>query len=450
MIKSFIIGVITGAAILSVALYSSYFFVSTVTYSTPNDVPPVVIPPVPIDTRPVVEHIPLPEQVKTIYMTACALGTLSFRADLLDVIDTTEVNSIMIDIRDYSGSISFPPPKDSVWYSAWQRAKCGARDAAEFIATLHSKGVYVIGRITVFQDPYIASQRRPDLAVKRADGETVWRDYKGLSFIDVGAKEYWDEIVELTKLSYNLGFDELNYDYIRYPSDGPMRDISFPHSGTSSRADNLERFFIYLNEKVSDPELYSDIRHNNTGRDEAAPYLSADLFGFTATNRDDLSIGQIIERAFPYFDFIAPMVYPSHYPYNHLGLGDPNDHPYLIVNHAMKSAVRRATATTTPQVAFAHKRMGTSTPAQYEKAAYTADNLRTWIQDFDYGGDYDAADVRAQIKASYDAGVDSWMIWSPSNRYTRAALESATTDILSATTTPPNSTTTAPLEENPN
>ena len=141
-----------------------------------------------------------------------------------------------------------------------------------------------------------------------------WRDYKGLSFIDVGAKEYWDEIVELTKLSYNLGFDELNYDYIRYPSDGPMRDISFPHSGTSSRADNLERFFIYLNEKVSDPELYSDIRHNNTGRDEAVPYLSADLFGFTATNRDDLSIGQIIERAFPYFDFIAPMIHPPNTP----------------------------------------------------------------------------------------------------------------------------------------
>ena len=174
-------------------------------------------------------------------------------------------------------------------------------------------------------------------------------------------------MVELTRLSYNLGFDELNYDYVRYPSDGPMRDISFPHSGTSTRADNLERFFIYLKEQTTDPELYSDVRHENTGRAEAVPYLSADLFGFTTTNQDDLHIGQIIERAFPYFDFIAPMVYPSHYPYNHLGLGNPNNHPYRIVNHAMTSAVERATATTTGQVAFAHERIGTSTPPQYKK-----------------------------------------------------------------------------------
>jgi len=426
MTKLFITGAIVGGAILSVVLLFSYLFASTSTYSINDNSPPIVIPPAPIDTRPIVEHIPLPKQVKTIYMTACALATDSFRVDLIDLIETTEVNSIMIDIKDYSGGLSFPPPENSVWYSAWQSSKCGARDSAEFIADLHNKGIYVIGRITVFQDPYIARQRRPDLAVKRADGKTVWRDYKGLSFIDVGAREYWDEIIELTKLSYNLGFDELNYDYVRYPSDGPMRDISFPHSGAISRADNLEKFFIYLNKQVTDPELYSEVRHKNTGRDEAVPYLSADLFGFTTTNQDDLSIGQIIERAFPYFDFIAPMVYPSHYPYNHLDLGDPNNHPYLVVNHAMESAVRRATATTTLQVAFAHERIGTSTPPQYKKAVYSADNLRTWIQDFDYGGDYDAVDVRAQIKASYDAGVDSWMIWSPSNKYTRAALEEAT------------------------
>jgi hypothetical protein len=142
----------------------------------------------------------------------------------------------------------------------------------------------------------------------------------------------------------------------------------------------------------------------------------------TTTNYDDLSIGQVQDRAVPYFDAVAPMVYPSHYPKSFLGLGDPNDYPYKVVNYAMKFGVNRLLATTTPMNGFLHTRIGTSTPAVYAKKAYPPTKLRTWIQDFDYGGDYDAADVRAQIQASYDAGVMSWMIWAPSNRYTRAAL----------------------------
>ena len=167
-------------------------------------------------------------------MTACALGTASFRKDLLDLIDETEINSIMIDVKDYSGSISFPPPEDSIWRGAWQNAKCGAHDLTEFIATLHDKGIFVIGRITVFQDPY-AAKLRPELAVKYADGETVWRDYKGLSFIDVGAREWWDDMVELTRLSYNLGFDELNYDYIRYPPAPNTPNLSLIHISEPTR-----------------------------------------------------------------------------------------------------------------------------------------------------------------------------------------------------------------------
>jgi hypothetical protein len=141
----------------------------------------------------------------------------------------------------------------------------------------------------------------------------------------------------------------------------------------------------------------------------------------TTTNTDDLSIGQVLERAVPYFDVIAPMVYPSHYPNNYLDLGDPNDVPYQIVYHAMRSGADRLLATTTTIAGFLHTQIGTSTPTRYQKASYPPSKLRTWIQDFDYGGDYDAADVRAQIDASYAAGVDSWMVWAPSNRYTKAA-----------------------------
>jgi hypothetical protein len=384
-----------------------------------------VTPEVPPDTRPVVQHVPMPAQVKAIYMTSCVAGTPSFREDLIALIKNTEINTVVIDIKDYSGTISFPPT-DPKWQPAWENARCGARDMKDLVARLHADGVFVIGRMTVFQDPFEA-ERSPHLAVKRSDGVTVWHDGKGLAFIDVAAKEYWDHIIALVVDSYNLGFDEINFDYVRYPSDGNMSDISFVLSNQSEYGNdkqaNLEAFFKYLNEKLDEPERFAAVRHEGTGRATTTPYTSADLFGMTTTNYDDLSIGQVQERAAPYFDAIAPMVYPSHYPDNYIGLGDPNDHPYQIVFHAMSTGAKRMMASTTPMAGFLHTRIGTSTPAVYTKPAFGADRLRTWIQDFDYGGDYDAADVRAQIQASYDAGVMSWMIWAPSNRYTQAALK---------------------------
>ncbi len=381
------------------------------------------VPPVLQDTRDVIRHVPLPAQVKAIYMSACVAGTHDFRERLVKLTEETEINTIVIDIKDYSGTISFDPVSEA-WQPAWAAAKCGARDMKAFLSYLHEKNIFVIGRITVFQDPLYAPQH-PELAVQRKDG-TVWRDGKGLSFIDVGARPYWDHIVELAVDAYNIGFDELNFDYVRYPSDGDMQNIAFPNSmageyGSDKQA-NLEAFFKYLNARLDEDIRFSLVRHENTGRASSTPWTSADLFGMTTTNTDDLSIGQVQERAAPYFDFIAPMVYPSHYPKSFLGLGDPNDYPYKVVHYAMSEGVKRMVATSTTVAGFAHTRIGTSTPALYAKPAFTPDRFRTWIQDFDYGGDYDAADVHAQIQASYDAGVMSYMIWAPSNIYTRDAL----------------------------
>ncbi len=395
-----------------------------------------------LDERPVVQHVPLPKQVKAIYMTSCVAGTPTFRQKLVQLIQETEVNSVMIDIKDYSGTISFPPESEA-WKPAWQNARCGTRDMRELVQMLHDNGVFVIARITVFQDPFYAP-KNPDLAVQRKDG-SVWTDHKGLSFVDVAAKPYWDHVIELSKEVYNLGFDELNFDYVRYPSDGNMQDIAFPTSmageyGVDKQA-NLEAFFVYLNEKLDDEALFAEYRHENTGRASSTPWTSADLFGMTTTNYDDLSIGQVQDRAVPYFDFIAPMVYPSHYPDGSFGYADPNDYPYEIVHYAMKTGVERLQSVTTPMAGFTHKPQyvtnASGTPVAtglYEKPVYEANKLRTWIQDFDYGGDYDAVDVRAQIQASYDAGVMDWMIWAPSNIYTKGALkESGYLELAEAT-----------------
>ncbi|MFO0718725.1 MAG: putative glycoside hydrolase [Candidatus Paceibacterota bacterium] len=346
-------------------------------------------------------HINTPEPLKSIYMTQCVVGTKAFRESLVKIAGETEINAIVIDIKDYTGRIAFDTENPQLIESISD--KCGASDMREFVEILHEKGIYVIGRVAVFQDPYMV-KKRPDLAVQSKSTGGVWKDYKGLSFIDVGAREHWDYIIEIAKEAYKIGFDEINFDYVRFPSDGNMDDVSYVHSVGKTKPDALKEFFSYLHDKLKDTGIKT----------------SVDIFGMTTTSFDDLNIGQLIENTFPYFDYVAPMVYPSHYPKNFNGWKNPNDHVYEVVNFAMNNAVNRAntldsligstTATTTP----------TSPPTWYKGGS--AKKLRTWIQDFDYGGNYDIAEVKAQIKASNDAGVQSWMVWSPSNKYTTGAL----------------------------
>lgn len=333
----------------------------------------------------VVTHVPTPEPMKAIYMTACVAATPSWRADLKRFVEETELNSIVIDIKDYSGTISIVDES----LQANDASGCKIGDLTEFIGELHNSNIYVIGRITVFQDPYYAA-RHPELAVKSKATLGTWTDRKGLAFIDVGAKPYWDYMVELSKASYEIGFDELNFDYVRYPSDGNMQDAEYSWTvGTSTRAEMLESFFSYLHDELEGTGIVT----------------SADLFGLTTLAVDDMGIGQVLERALPYFDYIYPMTYPSHYAWNTGGFGDPATHPGEIIKYSMENAVMR-------EQAFNISRgLATSTPSK----------LRPWIQDFDLGADYGMPEVRAQIQATYDSGLTSWLSWDAANKYTREA-----------------------------
>lgn len=346
---------------------------------------------------PTAQHIPTPESVKAIYMSQCAAGTPSFRESLTHLIDTTELNAIVIDIRDYTGKIAFPT--DNPVLKDMVSDECGARDMKTFIESLHAKNIYVIGRITVFQNPAY-TKAHPEQAVQRASGG-VWKDFKGLAFVDVGATEYWDTVVELSKESYAIGFDELNFDYIRYPSDGPMKEAVFRKREGKTKQEILEEFFKYLHEKLEPTGVVT----------------SADLFGMVTTNTDDLNIGQVLERALPYFDYIAPMVYPSHYPTGFNGYKNVNEHPYDIVHFSMSEAVRRTAATTTIIGSMAYSPIASTSPQLYAKPAYPASKMRPWLQDFDYPVEYTPAMVQAQIQANIDAGLNSYLFWDPANKY---------------------------------
>lgn len=349
-----------------------------------------------IDT-PRIAHLPTPEPLKAIYMSQCVVGTPSFRSELVELIEESELNAVVIDVKDYTGRVGFttenPRLKSSV------SSACGAADMRDFIEALHTKGIYSIARITVFQDPFYAKAHPEQSVLSKSRPGEPWKDFKGLSFVSVSSRPFWEYIVELSTEAYALGFDELNYDYIRWPSDGPMSDIVYPGG---NRAQALEEFFVYVNGHVK----------------PLGAVLSADLFGMTTTNVDDLNIGQVLERTLPYFDYVAPMVYPSHYPKSFLGLGNPNSNPYRVVNYSMSEAVRRAVATTTPVQALAHALFSTTTkPFLYSKPSHSPLKLRPWLQDFDYGKDYLPADISAQMRATYDAGLTSWMFWDPANKY---------------------------------
>jgi hypothetical protein len=194
-----------------------------------------------------ITHIKTPNPVKAVYMSACAVGTQSLRDSIVKIADETEVNSIVIDVKDYSGTLSFKPENPDLLH-AWEASKCGAGDMKEFIQTLHDKNIYAIARVTVFQDPHF-STLHPELAVQSAKTGTPWKDRKGLNFLDVGGKPTWDYTMAIVKDAYNVGFDEINFDYIRYPSDGDMKDTVFKLS-TGTKSYQLEKFFSYLHKET--------------------------------------------------------------------------------------------------------------------------------------------------------------------------------------------------------
>ena len=177
-----------------------------------------------------------------------------------------------------------------------------------------------------------------------------------------------------------------------------MKDISFSHTGTTTKKEMLRQFFEYLDKNVTGTGLVT----------------SADLFGMTTTNTDDLGIGQVLEYALQNFDYVSPMVYPSHYPPTFNGWPDPNKVPYEIVKFSMSAAVAR--------VNFLKQEIASSTPNSPTLKRLGPLQLRPWLQDNDYPVHYTADMIRKQIQATYDSGLTSWMLWDPANTYTKEAL----------------------------
>jgi len=348
-----------------------------------------------------------PEEIKAVYMTSWSAGSEKKISYFIKLIKETELNAVVIDIKDFSGYITYDIKNEDV--EKYKAKQIRTPKINSLIKRFHDEGIYVIARITIFQDPLLA-KARPEWAIHskvkcpmsdvgcQMSSETLWLDHKGLAWMDPAAQGVWDYNIAIAKDARDRGFDELNFDYIRFASDGAMYDAKFPiWDEQTPKSETIKNFFRYLRAQLADVKI------------------SADLFGQATIDNGDLGIGQIIESAYENFDYVCPMVYPSHYAKMFLGYKNPALYPYEVVKYSMESALRR----------FENLKLKIENSSTIGKSS----KLRPWLQDFDLGADYDAQKVRAQIQATYDSAsstpemINGWMLWSPSNIYTREALK---------------------------
>lgn len=303
----------------------------------------------------------------------------------IDLIKSTNLNAAVIDVKDDYGKLTYDSKIDLA-NKIGSDSNPATMDLAKLVKRFKDEGIYTIGRIVVFKDPYLA-EKQTDYAIKRKNG-TLW-DASGIKWIDPYKEKVWNYVTSIAKEASDSGFDEIQYDYIRFPENAKKVDqeVAYDNPKGLSKADNILSFLKYSEEQLKSYPVY----------------VSADVFGLVTTASNDMGIGQLWENISPHVDYISPMTYPSHYAPGSYGVANPDRAPYEIMKQAMKDANQRNKAL---------KEKG-------KKAAI----IRPWVQDFDYISTYNEDDVRKQIQAINEQGISQYLIWNASNVYTAEAFK---------------------------
>ncbi|MEJ5186038.1 MAG: putative glycoside hydrolase [Candidatus Geothermincolales bacterium] len=315
-----------------------------------------------------------PPKVKGIHLSIWTASSMERIKGVLNLVDKTELNAVQLDIKDETGSVGYPTGVSLAREVGSYREGEGM-EVEKVLDKCWYHGVYTIGRVVCFKDPILA-RKRPDLAVRTPQGG-LWG---GGLWLDPYNREVWDYILDLCIEAVKKGFREIQLDYVRFPSDGDVSTCVYPSRDGRSQAEVITDFVRYI-------------------RDGVKPYgvvLSADVFGLIASEHGEMGIGQDLARIAGYVDYLCPMVYPSHYGPWEYGLKNPEASPYQTVLESLKD--------------FKKKLEGTGC------------RLRPWLQDFTMKVHYGAEQVRAQIKACYDLGIEEWLLWNPNSEYTTSAL----------------------------
>lgn len=340
------------------------------------------------ETEPVViatEPERIPVQVKGIYISAYVAGTPSMMDTLLEEIDRTEINTLVIDLKDDFGRVVCE--MDSPTVTALDAVKVYIADIEGLMQKLDERGIYTIARVPAFRDAWLGEQR-PEWCLHNADG-TLFTDRDGNSWANPYKQEVWDYLAEIGIEAGKLGFDEIQFDYVRFCTENRMANVVIDEADAAgrSRTDIICEFMEYQ---------YSRLK-------AAGLFVSADVFGAiinSGVNAD--SVGQIYGEMAKHMDYISPMIYPSHYGDGNFGIEHPDTQPYETITAALYQSKK--------ELYFAA-----------QDSEHIAE-VRPWLQDFtatwlEHHIPYTGSEVRAQIQACYDAGYDEWLLWDASCRY---------------------------------
>lgn len=317
------------------------------------------------------------QDIKALYLYGPMAGDPKVVDGLIDLINSTEANAIVIDIKD--GSVLYDT---KVEFFREAKAVVPVYDPVALVKKFKDNGIYTIARQVVFKDPTVAEFHH-ELAVQDDKSDDVWRGYQGEAWVNPFKRELWQPNIDLAIEAAGFGFDEIQYDYIRFPSDGDLRRADFgPGYTEEGRVDAIVAFL-------------------KESRRQLAPLgvmLAVDIFGIVTIFPDDQGIGQRTADIARVVDYVCPMVYPSHFGEGTIPVdGEPNAFPYETIEYTTALALQKMKG---------HEL-----------------KFRPWLQDFTYGEpDYLAPEVQAQMDAAMDGGATGWMLWNAFSEFTEDAL----------------------------
>lgn len=305
-----------------------------------------------------------PDRLTGVYFPS---GRLSGRAfdGIVHYMEAAGLNLAVLHAKDPLGRL-FWKSENSLVKS--MQASSTYAPLASAISSLKRKGIWTAAKLDVFQDSLLAS-RFPEMGVKDSRTGELWADRKGLHWANPYDMRVWDYTIELCKELIELGVDEIQFDYVRFPSDGEMSFIEYPITIDGiTKKECIGQFLAYAREKLK----------------PVGVVISVDLFGMTAWKTEDFGVGQVLEYIAPHVDVICPMFYPSHFPENFLSLENPGQYPHRIMRSSLEEMRKR-----------------------------TGKEIRPWIQGFWYTPD----EINAQLRGVQECGIQDWTVWNPSGRY---------------------------------
>ena len=335
--------------------------------------------------EPLFDNAQADEPIKALYVNAWAFGG-SKLWQLVRLADSTEINAFVVDVKDDTGCLLYP--SDVKVAQDIGATKCvRTKDVESRLDTLRAHNIYAIARIVVAKDPLLA-ERKPKWSVQNRDGSGLWRDRIGIAWVDAYNDSVWIYAAQLGQEAVKLGFNEVQFDYVRFPDEpkeAMAQAIFAARKAGETQREGVQAGIAILTHRIQ----------------PLGVPVTFDIFGLTSSATGDLGIGQVWEDFVTVADVVLPMVYPSHYYRGSYGLAWPNGEPYRVVRHALSEALERSRS--------------------LAKAAI----IRPYLQAFTLGRRkprYTPHEIREQIRAAEELGIDTWVLWNPRSVYQRDSL----------------------------